>query len=376
VLGPAASLRKGLPVSTCTNPLPAPPPARRLLVIRLSAVGDVVRTLPAASALRAGFPQAHLAWLVEPAAASLLQGQHWIDEVIVFPRGALQQALRGGRLLRAFALCRNFLRALRVRRFDLVVDFHGILKSGVLSRASGAPLRAGYERPFAKEGARWFANRRARLAPRRQSRFARNEALVRFLGVQQAVAARPLRASAASRARMAAAFAGTAGVIMHPGSSAGAAYKRWTVSGYAAVARGLAADLSAPLLVAAGPERAERDFADAVVQAAAGAARRAPDTPSLLDLAALFEQARLFVGSDTGPLHLAALVGTPVVQLIGPTDPVENAPFAATPSRSVRVQIACNPCRRGCAAAACMSAIEPGAVLRAARELLAAQQRG
>ncbi|MDD9800957.1 MAG: glycosyltransferase family 9 protein [Deltaproteobacteria bacterium] len=363
-------------MSTCTNPLPAPPPARRLLIIRLGAVGDVVRTLPAASALRAGFARAHLAWLVEPAAASLLQGQRWIDEVMVFPRGALQQALRGGRLLRAFALCRNFLRELRARRFELVVDFHGILKSGVLSRATGAPLRAGYERPFAKEGARWFANRRARLAPRRQSRFERNEALVRFLGVREAAAPQPLRASAASRARMAAAFAGTAGVVMHPGSSAGAAHKRWTVSGYAAVARGLAGDLAAPLLVAAGAGRAERDFADAVVEAAAGAARRAPATPSLLDLAALFEQARLFVGSDTGPLHLASLVGTPVVQLIGPTDPVENAPFAATPARSVRVQIACNPCRRGCAAAACMSAIEPGAVLRAARELLAAERGG
>ena len=110
---------------------------------------------------------------------------------------------------------------------------------------------------------------------------------------------------------------------------------------------------------------------DAVLEAAAGAARPAPETPTLLDLAALFAHARLYLGADSGPMHVSSLVGTPVVQLLGPTDPVENAPLAATPSRTVRVSIACNPCRRGCAAATCMRAIEPGAVLEAVRGLLA-----
>jgi ADP-heptose:LPS heptosyltransferase len=131
-----------------------------------------------------------------------------------------------------------------------------------------------------------------------------------------------------------------------------------------------------PSIVTAGPAAEERAFAEAVLGAAGGAARAAPETPSLLDLAALFARARLYVGGDTGPMHVASLVGTPVVQLLGPTDPVENAPFAGTPSRTVRVQVGCNPCRRGCATATCMRVIAPGAVLEASGALLAASGGG
>ena len=92
----------------------------------------------------------------------------------------------------------------------------------------------------------------------------------------------------------------------------------------------------------------------------------------MADLAALFSCSRLYIGGDTGPMHVASLVGTPVVQILGPTDPVENAPFPATPSRTVRVQIRCNPCRRGCAAVTCMRVIHPDSVIDAACELLAA----
>jgi ADP-heptose:LPS heptosyltransferase len=107
------------------------------------------------------------------------------------------------------------------------------------------------------------------------------------------------------------------------------------------------------------------------VAAADGAARRAPATASLADLAALFTCARLYVGSDTGPMHIASLVGTPVVQLLGPTHPVENRPWEETPSRTVRVPVACSPCRRGCSAATCMQVIGAELVVAAARELLA-----
>jgi ADP-heptose:LPS heptosyltransferase len=112
-------------------------------------------------------------------------------------------------------------------------------------------------------------------------------------------------------------------------------------------------------------------MAEAVLREAAGAARPAPPTPTLLDLAALFAHARLYLGADSGPMHVAALVGTPVVQLLGPTDPVENAPYPCTASRTVRVQVACNPCKRGCDAATCMRAISESAVLAAVRSLLA-----
>jgi len=358
------------------NPLPHPPPADRILLVRLGALGDVVRTLPAASALRAAYPGAHVAWLVEPASRSAVEGQPWVDEVLVFPRGELVDALRRLRLGRFAAALAECVGALRQRRFDLVVDFHSIVKSALLARVSGAPVRVGYAAPFAREGAWWLATARARLATRRLSRFARNLALVEFLGVPVAPRPAPLRVDGDARRRLGEALGpGPAPVVLHPGTSAHTPHKRWSVEGWADVARGLARD-GQLVLVSHGPGAEERALAEAIVAAAAGAARLAPATASLGELAALLEHARLFLGSDSGPLHVASLVGTPVVQLLGPTDPVENAPHPDTPARSVRVPVACSPCRRGCAAAPCMARIAPGAVLAAARALLAAPGRG
>ena len=355
---------------TCQNPLAARPAARRLLVIRLGAVGDVVRTLPAATRLRAAYPRAHLAWLVEPAAASMLEAQPWIDEVIVFPRDALRESLLHLRSFRFARALVAFVRRLRAARFDLVVDFHAILKSGMLARASGAPLLAGYARPYAREFAWLLVNARARLAPARASRFERNLGLVRFLGVDAAPAAAPLAIPAATAARAAHVLGpGPAPVAIHPGSSAATPHKRYTGEGYAAIARALREREGLHSIVTYGGGE-ERAFAERIAAASRGAARLAPPTPSLIDLAALFARSRLYVGGDTGPLHVASLVGTPVVQILGPTDALENTPWPGTPWRSVRVPLACSPCRRGCDAATCMRVIPPEAVIAEACALL------
>ncbi len=346
-------------------------------MIRLGAVGDVVRTLPAASALRAAYPGSELAWLVERPSADLLRAQPWIDEVIEFPRAELRRALRGARLGRAAGTLRDFARRLRSRRFELVVDFHSILKSGALAALSGAPRRVAYARPYGRELSWRFATERAELWPPQASRFERNDALVRFLGVGAPPAPRPLRIDPESLRRMERELGpGPAPVAIHPGTSDATPHKRWSAEGYGAVARALRASEGVASIVSAGPARDDRAFAEAVVKAAGGAAALAPPTPALPDLAALFSRCRLYVGSDTGPMHVASLVGTPVVQLLGPTDPVENAPWSGTPSRTVRVQIACNPCRRGCSAALCMALVEPAAVTAAARALLASPGPG
>ncbi len=337
-------------------------------MVRLGAIGDVARTLPAVSALRAAYPAAHLGWLVEPASEALLRGQPWVDEVLVFPRESLRRALRGARPARALREARAFAAGLRARRFELVLDFHGILKSGILSRLSGAPRRVAYARPFAREGSWLFATDRARLGPARASRFERNEALVRFLGVAQPAAPRPLRVPQPVADEMAAALPGPPPVALHPGSSPTTPHKRLAPEAYAAVARGLG-ERGLEVRVAAGPSAAEQGAARAVVEASAGRARLAPPTPTLSHLAGLFARCRVVVGSDSGPVHLASLVGTPVVQLVGPTDPVENRPYPGTPSRQLRVPVACAPCRRGCDAALCMRLLRSEAVVEAAAAL-------
>jgi len=358
----------------CESYLGVLPLVRSMLVIRLSAMGDVVRTLPAVSALRAAYPQAHLAWLVEPLSASALEEQPWIDEVLVFPRQELASLLARGQVFAFSKRLRVLARELRERRFDCVVDFHSILKSGLLSRASGAPRRIAYAPPFGREGSWLFATDLARLSlPQpgaKLSRFARNLALVRFLGVEAEPDPKPWRLTRDAETRMAELLGEERPVVIHPGTSDRTPYKRYTVEGYAAVARALRASHGLACVVTVGPALGDRAFAEAIVARAQGNARIAPATPTLSDLAALFAHARLYIGSDTGPMHVASLVGTPVVQLLGPTDPVENAPYPGTPSRTVRVPQPCSPCRRGCELATCMTQIQPEQVIRAARELL------
>jgi len=366
---PAPISRARLAIATPFDPLSRPPPADRILVIRLGALGDVARTLPAVSALRSAYPGAHLAWLVEAGAAGVLAGVPFLDEVIEFPRAALRDALGRWDVRRLRATAAAFARELRRRRFDLVLDFHSILRSGLLCRLSGAPVRVAYAPPFGRERAHWFATHCVRLPPVKLSRFDRNEALVRFLGVAWQPWRRPLPvlAPAARRRRAAPALRP---VVIHPGTSDATPHKRYGVEPYARVARALCRETGVPCLVTRGPGSRERALAEALVAASDGAAQLAPETRSPGELAAVFAGARLAIAADTGPLHLASLVGTPVVQLLGPTDPVENAPWRETPARSLRVGLACSPCRRGCAAAPCLRRLAPEAVIAAARELL------
>jgi len=338
-------------ITVCINALTRSPDADRILVVRLGAVGDVVRTLPAVTCLRGAYPGAHIAWLVEAPAASVVQGQPCVDEVIVFPREELVASLSRGRLRRLTSELARFLGILRGRRFDLVVDFHSLLRSSVLARLSGARRRIGYARPVGRELSFLLATDRA--------------------AIDMPPAARPLLVSALDRARMAAQIALDAPVVLHPGSSAATEYKRWAPEAFAAVARSLSEKDGIPSIVTMGPCSEDLELARAVVEASEGAAKLAPETPTLRNLAAMLAVSRLCVAGDTGPLHVASLVGTPVVQLQGPTHPVENAPYTGTPWRTVRMELACSPCRRGCAAATCMRLIQPDAVLEAVRELLA-----
>ena len=346
------------------------PDADRILVIRLGALGDVVRTIPAVASLRAHYPGALITWLVEPAAASALEGQAVVDEVMIFPRDRLQAHLARLRPVSLLRQTLRFARTLREGRFDLVVDFHGILKSGILARLSGAPLRVGYAPPVGREQSWRFANRRALLSAGKRSRFERNEGLVRFLAVAPAAVFQSRLRLEPEAARRAEQQREQAVVVIHPGTSPATPYKRYTAEGYAEAARLLYERAGVRSLVSHGPAPGELEFAQRIVAASRGAAALAPDTPRFADLAELVAGARVFIGSDSGPLHVASLLGTPVVQLLGPTDPVENAPFAGTPSRSVRVPVACSPCRRGCAAATCMRVIPSEAVAAAALELL------
>jgi len=350
--------------------------ARRILVVRLGSLGDVVRTRFALPALRELYPDAQIDWLVEDRCAPGLVGITEIDGILTVPRKQLE--LRNP--LRFKRLLGHTLEELRSRQYDLALDFHSIMKSAALLRFAGIPVRVGYDKPLAREGAQRFFTHRCAPDRTHLSRFDRNRALVEFLrGPQHGTApamppamqeyVRPeLRLDPEdedSLPPLPKRF-----VVIHPGTSESTLYKRWEPERFAEVARNLAEYAGLPSVVTWGPVPGERECAQAVVAGAPRVALLGPETRSLGALLALLARSELFVGSDSGPMHLASLVGRPCVVLFGPTDPVENAPFPGVPWRMLREDVGCNPCREGCPARSCMGAIQPASVLAAALELL------
>ncbi len=339
--------------------------AERVLVIRLGALGDVVRTRFAFDGLRALWPDARLDWLVDDGAAPALDGIVGLRDVLRVPRGALRAREPARSLERIAALAAE----LRARRYDVALDFHGMAKSALLARASRAPVRAGYGPGVAREGAWWLYTHRVPLPPGRRSRFERNAALVRFLGGDVPAGAPPLTLAPEAEDALASAPAGR--FAIHPGTSASTLYKRWEPERFAAVARELHARTGRESWITWGPVRGERETAEEVAALAPRAAALAPATPTVHHVLALYRRSALYVGPDSGPMHLASLAGLPVVALFGPTDPVENAPYPGLPSRVLLHDVGCNPCREGCPARSCMGALEPGEVVEAALALVA-----
>jgi ADP-heptose:LPS heptosyltransferase len=290
----------------------------KALVVRLSSIGDVVHTLPAASALSAhGW---EVGWAVEPAARPLLQGHPAVGHVTVVPPRR-RFGLTRARAARA---------ELRIQGYDVALDFQGLWKSAAWSRASGAPRVIGWSRRWRREPLSGLLVReRAELPSAALHVIDENLALLRPLGIdalgsREFGLPRPAGETQAVDRGLAEAGVGAQElVVLNPGG--GWPEKLWPAESFGALARALR-DRGLRALVSWGP--GEEALADRVVAASAGTAARCfPTTlPGFVELA---RRARLLVAADTGPLHLACAVGTPVVGLFGPTDPARNGPFRA-----------------------------------------------
>jgi lipopolysaccharide heptosyltransferase I len=302
-----------------------------MLIVRLGSLGDIVHALPAVAALREAHPGATIDWLVDRRALDIAQLVTVIDRVVVLERPTLAGWLA-------------VLRILRQTRYDVAIDLQGLLKSAVLARASGARRVLGFSHRHLRErSSRWFYSET--VEPSAGHVIAKNISLVASLGARVGTWRFPLTeapspALGAVRARVGARFA-----LVNPGAAW--PNKRWPSDRFGAVARFLRERYGWPSIVLWGP--AEEALAREVVAASAGAATLAPPT-SIADLLALSREAALMVSGDTGPLHIAGAVGTPLVGLFGPTDPGRNGPWASG-DRTVSRHDACDcayqrQCRR------------------------------
>lgn len=292
----------------------------RLLIIRLSAIGDVVRVLPALHALRDRYPNAQIDWAIESKSLDIIDGHPALDRCLVFerPEG----------FWRGISSFQKFCRQVRAARYDIVIDFHGILKSGLIARASRAPKRYGFAPPRAREMSFLFSNNRTKLISERMNRIEENLTLCRELDAKshslEVIIPIPEDIQDYIDTYLESAFdAGKKIITLHP--PVDRPEKQWPLENYARLADMILADGRYEVLLTWGP--GQQDVAYEV----AGHCRRnpiiAPETPDLKHYAALVQRACLFFGGDTGPMHIASAMGVPVVAVFGGTNPAQHAPL-------------------------------------------------
>ncbi|HTU24354.1 MAG TPA: glycosyltransferase family 9 protein [Pirellulales bacterium] len=296
----------------------------RILIVRLSAIGDVVHGLPVLCALRDALPKAQLSWMVEGRGADLLAGHLALDEVIAVRRRWLKNP-------RAVWKAWRRLRG----RFDVTIDLQGLSKSAIAARLSGARQRIGLAAPDGREISPWLNN--VLVRPTATHVIDRNLELLAPLGIRPKTVRfnLPERPADGQRAEQTISGAGATArcVLLNPG--AGWPSKLWPAERFAAVAEYLGR-VHGLVSLAVWAGEAENAAARRIVSRSGGWAKIAPPT-SLTELAALARRAQLFVSSDTGPLHLAAAVGTPCVGLFGPMPGERNGPYGG---KHVTIQVA------------------------------------
>jgi len=347
---------------------------QKILVLRLTAVGDVIRTLPAVKALKEHNPSSFITWIVEEPSRALLESQPEVDEVILFPRKRWTKGIRSlRRIWDTFGEIQGFVEDLRRRKFDVALDFHGILKSGVLSFLSGSPKRIGYDRRSTKEGNFLFSNVKVMLPKHRISRFQRNLALLKGMGVEMGGTKYHLHVPSEDREYMGSFFKASSAFVnrpliaIHPGTSRKALFKRWMPDQYAQLSDRLVRELNASVLFTWGNE--ELEWVEGIRNQMKEPSLLAPKTESLTQLGELYRNCDLYVGGDTGPMHIASLMGIPAVVIYGPTDPVENEPLGN--HIKVRKEVGCNPCHEySCKKLDCIKAVSATEVFEAAKEIL------
>jgi len=289
--------------------------ARSVLIVRLGALGDLVHAMPAVAALHAAWPDARIDWLVDGRYAALLELVPGVNRIVVI----------GGPTGRPV---RSVIRDLRRARYDLAIDFQGLLKSAALARFAGARETAGFVAGQLREPLAGVFYTRRIPADDSGHVVRKNLSLVEALGVGVREVAAPLKVTASAVPgqvrQLLRVDAGARFAVINPG--AGWPNKQWPAGRYGAIAAHLSARHGLPSVVTWGPR--EQALAGEVVAASGGTARTAPST-SIADLVELARAAAVFIAGDTGPMQLAAAVGTPVVGLFGPTNPLRNGPWDA-----------------------------------------------
>jgi heptosyltransferase I len=310
----------------------------RILIIKPSAIGDVVHTLPILNLLRRRWPAARISWLVTPACAGILEGHPQLDDVILFER---KRWATWWRHPSRWLELRRFTRELRAKQFDLVLDLQGLFRSGWLARKTRAPVRIGFSN--ARELAWAFYTHRVPVDTLEQHAIDRYLKLARFIGCDGPVKY-VFPHTETDRAEIRS-LAPPAYAVLAPGTNWPT--KRWPIERFAMLPAALKQRFGLESVVIGGPS--ETGLASQIP----GATNLAGKT-SLRRLCALIERAAVVVSNDSGPMHIAAALDRPLVALFGPTNPMRTGPHNR-PDAVLKLDIPCSPCySRKCSHQSCL----------------------
>lgn len=314
---------------------------KNFLVVKLSAIGDVIHALPVSYAIKETFPEAHLTWVVEPTAYDILAGNPYIDDIILFEK-------------KRFRTVRGFLeeigpfrRALRMRRYDAALDLQGLFKSAAIVAQSGATMRLGTANM--REGSA-YVSRPVKGA------HASGHIVERYLDVARAIGCRvddvrfPVtvnaREAASADALLAAEGVREESRFVVLAIGANWPNKRWPTKYFAVLADWLYCEKLIPVIVGGG--RLDESLVRGIEALAEVPPVNLVGRTSLKELAHIFARAALVLGGDTGPVHLAAGLGTKTIMLMGPTDANRNGPYGQQ-ENAMEIQRACRACwKRAC----------------------------
>ena len=345
-----------IPTNDCATP-------RRVLIILLGAIGDVVRALPLLGRMRRAWPDAHIAWAVEPKSQPVIEGHPWLDQMMVYDRRHAPWSFV------------PFLREVRRGHFDLVVDLQRHLKSGIIGVVSGAADRLGFAGLNTKEFNHRLTTRQIEPQPNMRLKLMQYQAFGDALGLPPAPIEFGLSLPAEEDARVNGLIANARGALI--GVILGSSWpsRIYFPESVAAVIRELTrpGDGSAPLypVLIGGPEDAA--IGEAVMRIlGAGEALNLVGRTRLRDLIGIFGKCDAAFGPDSGPMHIAAAVGCPVVSLWGATAPQRSAPWGYA-ELAISGEIPCHPCYlRDCPIGReCMRRIDPAGVAAMVRRALA-----
>jgi 3-deoxy-D-manno-octulosonic-acid transferase/heptosyltransferase-1 len=347
----------------------------KILIVKLSAIGDVVQALPMFTALRRNFPRAEIEWLVEEDAAGILRGYPGLNNVIVSRRKTWQKGFLGrGRVRSTLREIRSFLRELRHKKYDWVIDIHGIFKSGLLVALSRGRRKIGYRATpgISDEGNYFFTRERYKPLSIETHALERYLDLAGNLGVP--IAGIPFEfpvsqnaVEAAQKLLKGVGFPGGSFVILHP--VAKWETKQWPEENFAKLADSLVGRGVRVVMTGSPGDVESVEGILSLTHSVSGVFNLTGKT-GLKELAALFSLSDLVITPDTGPMHLAAAVKAPVVALFGPTAPWRTGPYGPG-HRVLRKELPCSPCfRKKCPTRECMEQITVEEVFETAIEKL------